>query len=317
MDENRHSGIESLRAVIEPRDLALVVELPLLFLISWLIPKTCWMSISSGLVSAKQLFRRDLGAREKQIGSLIRDRVTDMRPGDIVRKNDTYFFLERLQLLRMYRPDGWNPNIRLEGSEHIVKAIDAGNGAILWVAPSSFHRQVSKMAFMQAGYRVNHLSRYEHGFNSASWFGGRCLNPIRTMQEERYLNQRLVIGRNGSKDTLKRLEKLLQQNRIVSITVGRRARRTCQVEFLNGKLVLPTGPAFLSHKTKAPLLPVFTVRESHENFTTRIEPPLNDSLSVDAGSYIEAAIIKYAALVENHALEYPAQFLVRHGPICL
>ncbi len=91
MDENRQSGIESLRAVIEPRDLALVVELPLLFLISWLIPKTCWMSISSGLVSAKQLFRRDLGAREKQIGSLIRDRVTDMRPGDILIIPEAFF----------------------------------------------------------------------------------------------------------------------------------------------------------------------------------------------------------------------------------
>jgi lauroyl/myristoyl acyltransferase len=216
----------------------------------------------------------------------------------------------------MYRPDGWNPSIRLEGGQHIAKAINGGNGAILWVAPSSFHRQVSKIAFMQAGYCVNHLSRYEHGFSSVSWFGQHCLNPIRTVQESRYLNQRVVIGRNGSRDALKRLEELLRQNKLVSITVGQ-ARRTSHVDFLSGKLVLATGPAFLSHKTKAPLLPVFTVRESHETFTTRIEPPLHDNLSIDGDSYIEAAVTKYAAVFENYALQYPAQFLDGHGTISL
>ena len=300
-----------MRAVIERRDLALVLELSGLLLISWLVPSSYWMSISSGLASARQLFRKDFAAREKLLASLLGDQVTGMRPGEIIQKKDEYLFLERLQLLRMYRPDDWNPHIRLEGSRHIANALEAGNGAILWVTPSSFHTQVSKMAFSQSGYRVNHLSRYLHGFNSTSWFGERCLNPIRTMQEERYLDQRLVIGRNGPKETWKRLENLLQQNMLVSITVGRDARRTCQLDFLNGKLVLATGPAFLSHKTKAPLLAVFTVQETYENFTTTIEPLPNLGSTADADSAIEAAVNKYAALLEKYALEFPAQFLDR------
>ena len=127
-------------------------------------------------------------ARARHVELLLQDRGTGMRPCEIVRGQDAHRYLERLQLLRLYRPGGWNPQIRLEGDQHVEKALEAGNGAILWICPSSFHRQVSKMAFSEAGYRVNHLSRYFHGFNTASWFGRRCLNLIRTRQEERYLD---------------------------------------------------------------------------------------------------------------------------------
>ena len=309
MKTNRRPIIASLHALIEPRDLAILAELATLFLISWLIPKQYWLSISGALASARQLLRRDLAAREEDVESLLKGRVTSMRPGEIVRTNDAYYFLERLQLLRMYCLGGWNPNIRLENYEHIEKALDVGNGAILWVAPFLFHRQVTKMALAQAGYHVNHLSRYAHGFNTSSRFGERCLNPIRTRQEERYLDQRLVIGRYGSKDLLKRLENLLHQNRLVSITVGRRAGRTCHVAFLDRQVELATAPAYLSHKTKAPLLPVFTFRESDDNFTTRIEPPLTNLTSAGADGDIEATVAKYGALLERYALEYPAQYL--------
>jgi lauroyl/myristoyl acyltransferase len=303
------SYVQSLREWIEPRDLTILAELMVLSLVSWLIPQRYWLSISKGLADARQLSRRDCPARAARVAALLQGRTVPMQPQEIVRTVDAYYFLERLQLLRLYRPGGWNPVVRLEGAEHIERALDAGKGAILWIAPFSFYSQVTKMALAQAGYRVSHLSRLKHGFHTATWFGKQCLNPIRTRQEERYLDQRVVIGGDGSQPVLGRLEALLRQGRLVSITVGRQARRTCHVAFLNGQLELATGPAYLAHKTGAPLLPVFTVREPDGHFTIRIEPPLNDARSEDADGDIKEIVAEYALLFEQHVLDCPAQYL--------
>ena len=52
---------------------------------------------------------------------------------------------------------------------------------------------VSKMALHRAGYGLVHLSRSEHGYSSTI-FGMRCLNPLRSRIESRYLAERVVIG---------------------------------------------------------------------------------------------------------------------------
>lgn len=284
-----------------------------LFVLSWIVPKKHWPAISNGLVSVRGLRHRDLEARGRRVGTLLQGRDVGLSPREIVRGGDALAFLEKLQLLRLYRPGGWHPDIRLEGREHIERALGAGHGAILWIAPNSFYRQVSKMAFAQAGFRVSHLSRYFHGFNSFSLFGEFVINPIRNIQEGRYLKRRVVIGRDGAPDVLERLEALLQRNELVSITVGTQGRRTHQVDFLNGKLTVATGPAYLSHRTKAPLLPVFTVLESDDRFTILVAPPVNESWSEDAAADIEVAIAGLAAQLERHALAYPAQFFGEHS----
>jgi lauroyl/myristoyl acyltransferase len=112
------------------------------------------------------------------------------------------------------------------------------------------------------------------------------------------------------------LEKLLEENQLVSITVGRQARRTRQVDFFNGKLTIATGPAFLSHRTKAPLLPVFTIRESNQDYVVTVEPPLCGAGSKDVDSHIEMAVTKYVALLEQYALKHPAQFFNGYPSMC-
>lgn len=299
----------SLGATIEARDVAILAQIAVLSSISWLAPQRYWLKLSENLGALRRLLRRDFAAREAQVASLLHGRNAAKPPGEIVRMADAYYFLERVQLLRHYRPGGWEPSVRLDGAEHIESALAAGKGAILWVAPMLFHRQATKMALAGAGYRVAHLSRFSHGFTTATLFGERCLNPIRTRLEMRYLDRRLVIGREGSKDVVGQLEGLLRQNKLVSITAGQQARRTCYVPFLNGCVELATAPAFLSHKTGAPLLPVFTVRKSGSEFVTRIEPPLGERRRGEGEDAIEADLREYAAVFEKFVLAYPEQYL--------
>ena len=295
-------------AMIEGRDLALLVQLALVAPISWLVTEHHWLAVSHWLASLRALWRRDRHARTGKVEALLQDRTTSAAAQDMVAAQDAYLLLDRLQLLRMYRPGGWQPEIRLQGSAHIDAALAAGNGAILWVVPFAFQRLVTKMAVAQAGYRVTHLSRYFHGFNTHTRFGQRWLNPIRTKQEERYLARRLVIGPEGVKDLFAELAALLRGNELVSITVGHQGRRTCTVPFFAGELKLATGPAFLSYKTGAPLLPVFTVRHADGSFTTSIDAPLADRSDLGAERYIETTAMSFATLLEQMALAHPQQY---------
>jgi len=285
----------------------------LYFLISWGVPKKYWFSISRLLVSGRQLLRHDLARRAESIETLLEGGHACACPSDIIRRYDANAFVEKLQLMRLYRPDGWTPRLVLEGGAHLERALAAGHGAILWIVPLSFHSQVTKMAFAQAGYSVNHLSRYFHGFNSYSRLGGLCINPVRTRQEERYLRQRVVIGPGDSQDVLKRLADLLRRNEIVSITVGKQGRRTSQVGFFDGKITLATGPAFLSYRTRAPLLPIFTVLESRDKFVVKVEPPLSNGRNNDAEAHIQESLTNFAAVLERHVSAFPDQFLGQYS----
>jgi lauroyl/myristoyl acyltransferase len=244
----------------------------------------------------------------KHANALLQGRELSDSLRHVISIHDANNYLERLQLLRNHRPGGWNPRILLEGSHNLEKGLQTKHGVILWVSAFSFHRQCTKMALCEAGYEVSHLSRHYHGFHSFSRFGERFLNPIRTAAERQYLRERIVIGRSGSKGVLSVLAKRLKRNEILSITVGQEARRVSAVPFLNGVLRLASGPIYLSYITKAPLLPVFTIRESDGRFTTRVEPPLNIDRKANADQAIHHAITDYVTLLEAYALRYPDQF---------
>ena len=86
------------------------------------------------------------------------------------------------------------------------------------------------------------------------------------------------------------------------------ARRVSAIPFLNGVLRLASGPIYLSYITKAPLLPVFTIREPDGRFTTRVEPPLNIDRNATADRAIDNALRDYVCLLEASVLRYPDQF---------
>ena len=46
--------------------------------------------------------------------------------------------LAKLLVLHARRPCGWQPRLRLQGQEHLQRALVAGHGAVLWVAPFIF-----------------------------------------------------------------------------------------------------------------------------------------------------------------------------------
>ncbi len=193
-------------------------------------------------------------------------------PRAFLRRQEAHFLEEYVQVLREHTWR-WRPAIRLEGREHLVGALAAGDGAILWVTGFESSDLVVKMALRRAGFAVVHLSRPTHGF-SATRFGVRFLNPVRKRAEDRYLGSRVVIEGGSAVAAMRALQRHLAANEIVSITVGDASSNAGEVSLLGGTLAVSTGPANLARVSGAALIPVFMSREPGGAFAVRLGAPL-------------------------------------------
>lgn len=276
--------------------------LPAMAAISWLTPESFWTRAS---IAASRMYRAQSRVNALQITRLLAGRANELDPTKVAAGLAANYYLARLQLLRCYRRDSWQPTMSVSGLDHAQRALAAGRGAILWVAPFIFSSLVTKMALHQAGLEVSHLSRSAHGF-SHTRFGVRILNPIWTRIEERYLAERLVMSPDHSVAVLRRLIERVRENRVISITVDVSGRQQRAAPFLGGALRIPDGAAVIALKTGAPLLPVFSVCTAQGSFATTIEAPLE--ASGGNGDGVKELAAKCARLMESYALRYPDQF---------
>lgn len=290
-------------------DASVLAGLPGLIWPAWLAPEKSWPGLCRALsplavgdlardpAAAAALIRRTLGARLPQHDG--RRILRDMAAEGI---------LTFLQVLKCHRPGSWVPRVRLSHSGRVAAALENGRGVILWVA-HGFHGHLgAKVAFGQAGIKVTHLSRPDHGF-SASRFGTRYLNRIQTAIEDRYIAERVLLPMRGQNAALNLLARRLRDNRIVTITAQRGAARTAQAAFMDGTVTLAIGAPALAHLTGAALLPVFAFRDEDSVIDVRIEAPLAFDRAAPRDQAVAEVVARYAPLLEAQVLRYPGQWL--------
>jgi lauroyl/myristoyl acyltransferase len=290
---------------LRANDLAMLAKLPLAALVAWTLPEPAWDRVAAAAAAtsrrkaARILPHLEAFARGTELGAPVEA---------VVRGHARNVRLLQAQYLRCHRPRGWRPDVRLEGREHLDRALAAGHGAIVWVVPFVFALLVTKMALHAAGYGLVHLSRAEHG-GSPTRFGVRVLNPVRVRAENRYLAERVVIGEGCPLgEAMRTLARRLAANRVVSITVGAQGAKTRAAPFLGGELRVATGAPSLALRTGAPLLPVFTVREGPGRFLTAIEPPLRADPGLGRERATQDLVADLVARTEGRARRWPDQF---------
>jgi|GEM_PF-567976 len=293
---------------VSPTDLAVLFSLPLLFAVSWLLPEGLWRRFcrSAGPLAVPMLAgdpKRVLGVMRRTLGGRPLGRSAEAILSELAGEQ----VLTILQLLRDHRPGGWRPEIRLAGLEHVEAALGRSHGAILWVGFSVYGDLVAKMAFHQARLAVSHLSRASHGF-SGTRFGMRVLNPIQTAVEDRYLGERVLLSPTGATAALETLAARLADNRVVTFTVHRNAKRPVVVPFLEGEIFLAPGAPLLALKTQAALLPVFAFRDEAGVHTVTIEAPLEVPRDLPKQDVTQSVGRQYAARLEPYVLEHPGQW---------
>jgi len=300
--------------LVTAKDVFEIAQIPFLMVISWMVPERHWPAVARLIARLiTSLFAKRTRKRRQRLGRLFDGRInpTVLNRMEIILI--THRYVARMQGYREYRPNGWRPDIKVVGAKHIDAALAAGHGVVLWVTPFPYSHLVTKKGLHESGYRVSHLSRSAHGF-SPSRFGCRFLNPIWTRIEDRYLAERVRLDAGaGPGAAIAILRRRLQQNRIVSITATRFARKTIGVDFFNIELRLPTGPARLARTAQAALLPVFTVLTDTGVLEVNIESPLNRSRAEQSDEPAEAVIQQYGRKLEHYVLKYPGQSVPELG----
>jgi len=290
-------------------DLAMVAGLPFMCAVSWLVPERLWPGLCRAAAPiAVPALAGDLKALARTIGETQGSRQMCASADDILRGLAAVEIRSILQLLRHYRPDGWTPEVRVAGLEHIAAALEKGRGAILWVGVCMDSGNIlSKLAFHRAGFGYTQLTSAGHPFSS-SRFGMRFLNPIHTAIEDRYLVAQVMLSPNDADAALKELRARLADNGIVAFTAHRKAKRPVCVPFLDGEIVLGPGAPIMALRTRAPLLPVFTFQGGSGAPTVTVGPPLDVRHDIPKNDAVEGAVRQYAAALEPMVIENPEQW---------
>lgn len=295
------------------KDFQLLATMMLTLPVAWFLPEKYWPSIARLFAKARQSIKRDRLVRADHIRKIAGDHPLSMTPEDA---DDQYIanrMIDRLQVLRCYRPGGWQPRRRFEGREYIERVIDENTGAILWWGRMDF--TPSSMRVMQeSGFPIHLLSRFDHNW-STSLLGAFLLNPIRVRIENRSLAERLVLWPGIERQVFQNLKDRLKERRLVVIVVSHKARRVIEVPFLKGAMRVATAPPALSIQLGIPLIPVFTAREPDGSYTIIVKPPLLARETNDLERAIADIVTQYRDLAIPFAERYPGQFMRSHNII--
>lgn len=290
-------------------DFFLLGYIPAITLIAWCLPERLWGGVCNALAHFLMALRRSrTRGYYRKLNEILGGRRAALGVKEILACYLAKNHLARVQCMQCYAPGGWFPPTRLEGQEQIERALAAGKGAILWIAPMASKDLITKMTLHQAGYRVSHLSRFDHGFSTSLW-GALVFNRLWTRIEERYLAERLVMTPTVQVTPLRGLVKRLRENRVVSLTANHEGvKYPHTLPFLHGTIQLAEGAPSLCVATGAALLPVFTVRELDGTFVTRIEhAPVSATLGNPAQD-IDSLIRQFVQRLEFYALQYPCDY---------
>jgi lauroyl/myristoyl acyltransferase len=285
-------------------DLSTLALLPFGILVAWCTPERSWRYFGGTLA---HLQRPRVARLRGRIRAVVGQRRLAM-PIDVAAA--AYLAnlpLPKLLTLRLHAPRSPQLRVRLEGREHVERALAAGHGAILWIAPFLFGSLLSKIAFHQSGFAVSHLSRHGHGFSS-SRFGARFLNPLRTAIESRYV-ERIVIGPDGSATRpVMELQRRLARNGLVSIMVGAEGSHVLPAPVFDGVVNVATGVPRLMLRSGASLLPVFAIRSAASEFVTFVAPPIRAPGGLSQASAVSAVIEELGRRLEQSIARWPDQF---------
>jgi lauroyl/myristoyl acyltransferase len=306
----RRKRVASGRPWVTLEDAKLALALPLLWALALMVPERRWQKLCYRLES----IRASVNTRDLECVARAGERVVG---GFHASFDGRAFALEaaaratehNLQVLRSRSWGGWNPVLRLEGAAHLDAALAAGRGAVLWVANFCFNALATKKALHDAGYRLWHLSRPEHGF-SKSTAGIAIYNGIRTGAERKHLEGRIVFERDRPGAAATTAMRVLAQNGVLSITAGDwEGQRIAGIDVCGGKLHLAVGAPRFARLAGAALLPVFAVRGAdQQTISVVIEPALAVPTDGKTDDALQAAAQAFGRLLERYVRRYPAEW---------
>ena len=190
-------------------------------------------------------------------------------------------------------------NIRIEGKEHLDKALAQGKGVILTGGHfGNFILMYHKLARM--GYKTNVIMR-----------------RMRDESLEEYITQmRQEIGVNTvydlpAKKCVVESLRVLRRNEILIILLDQNYGSAGRVfvDFFGRPAATASGPVVFSLRTKAPILPIFCLGDGEEmKHKIVIEPEFEVEMGEDEQDTITRNVARITKIIEGYVTKYPHEW---------
>jgi len=187
--------------------------------------------------------------------------------------------------------------IDIEGEEYLRSALALGKGVIALGAHLGPFTLVGARLSLE-GYRFNLI--FNEGNYPKLW--KRMGDYQRRLGQNPFPLKPII-------SSLKKSLNCLRRNEILYLIADEQQRRGgIPTPFFGQVAFTPGGPAILSLKTGAPILPMFIVRE--KNFPRRlvIGPPIEIERTLHLEKDIETLTAKFTGVIEGVVRQYPGQW---------
>ena len=262
--------------------LSVALPSPVAFRWAQRLADVCWRCSAPDCAAVQANLSMALGMPLERRSPLVRE----------VFRNFSRYVVEFFTMHQRERPD-----ITVEGHDHLAEARRGRLGAILLTAHLGNWEfgaaLIRRMGFPVSAVALPHPDpRMDRLFNRQRQRCGVTVIPLghhagrRSLQS---LRSGALLGLLGDRDF-----------------TGNGVR----VSLCGRQVALPRGPAILSLKSGAPLLPTFLLREGPWRFRLCVEPPIWPAIREEEDQQIRALTQAHATVLERYLKRAPDQWLL-------
>ena len=269
------------------------------FLVNFLPPQTAY-TIAQFISDMQCRFSfRDRRAVYNNLSVIVDSQANlDTLTRDVFR-NFGIYLTDFFRMRKMVNQEFFKKRVRLHDLSYIDDVLKEGRGGILLTA---------------------HIGNWELG-GVMTAMQGYSIMAVALPHKERPVNdlfnhQREVKGITivPIKYAVRRCMETLKKNELVALVADRDFNMQGELlPFLGRKAIIPRGPAVLSLRTGAPIIPAFCIRSADGTFDlTMCEPirPPQDKIGSDHPRDMIELTGRYLPIVESYIKKYPSQWLM-------
>lgn len=187
-----------------------------------------------------------------------------------------------------------------EGREKLLAAMAQGRGAIV-VTGHIGYWSIAPFVMERSGIAAPTMAMAEEPNAQLHEF------------EQRFRKKWKIIYTTGSPFASLELASVLRRGEMIGMQLDRfTGGSVVKLPFFGKEAAFPLGPATLARATRAPLVPVFMVREGSKGFRARTEDPIEVAHTRDRDRDLREATARIVAVYESYVRRYPFQWFNFH-----
>jgi len=190
-----------------------------------------------------------------------------------------------------------SPAVQVEGADEL-RALSRGGRGLILLAAHIGNWELGAIVLSRMGFPVTVVAlphrdpRLDRLFNA---------------QRRRCGVEVIPLGRHAARWSLQRL----REGHLLGILGDREfGHNGVGLSLCGAQVTLPRGPAVLSLRSQAPIVPTFLIREGPWRFRLRMEPPLWPAAQTIHDGSVQAMTRAYAVVLERYLKQFPDQWLM-------